>query len=302
MKTEQARAELLLLLAAFFWGLAFVPQKIAMDHLPPLAFNAWRFILGGLILIPIVYWLSSRREVATPQPGVPIRSRWRDCFGGGAILGFWLFLGAALQQGGLVYTSAGRAGFISGMEMLLVSVIGLSLGKPTNRWTWGGIAIALLGLYWLSDFTEEAQLIGDLLVFAGAFAFAIQVLTADRLVRGFHALRLAVVQFLCCGILSAIASLIVEDASLQGAVDAAWPIAYMMIFSTAVAFTFQLLGLRHAATSHATVIMSLEAVFALVAGWLILNEVLALKELIGCSLMLAGMLLSRYGAHAGSHH
>lgn len=302
MKAQQARAEFLLLLAAFFWGLAFVPQKMAMEHMPPLAFNAWRFLLGGLILVPLVYWLSSRRDVATPEAGAVVKSRWRDCFGGGALLGFWLFLGAALQQWGLVYTSAGRAGFISGMEMLLVSVIGLSLGLATNRWTWGGIGIALAGLYCLGDFSEESQMIGDLLVFAGAFAFAVQVLSADRLVKRYHALRLAAIQFLCCGLLSAVASFLIEEATLEGAIASAWPIAYMMIFSTAIAFTFQLLGLRHAATSHATVIMALESVFALVAGWLVLNEVFSGRELLGCGLMLAGMLLSRYGTHAGSHH
>lgn len=302
MKEKQAKAELLLLFAALFWGIAFVPQKMAMEHMPPLAFNAWRFLLGGLILIPLVYWLSSRRDVATPDEGAVVKSGWRDCLGGGAMLGFWLFLGAALQQWGLVYTSAGRAGFISGMEMLLVSVIGLSFGLATNRWTWAGIGVALAGLYVLGDFTQESQMIGDLLVFAGAFAFAIQVLTADRLVKRYHALRLAAIQFLFCGLFSAVASLLVEQATLQGAVDAAWPIAYMMIFSTAVAFTFQLLGLRHAATSHATVIMSLEAVFALLAGWLILSETFSGYELLGCGLMLSGMLLSRYGTHAGSHH
>ncbi|MCQ3829541.1 DMT family transporter [Microbulbifer elongatus] len=302
MHQKQTRAELLLLLAALFWGIAFVPQKMAMEHLPPLAFNAWRFFLGGLILIPLVYWLSSRKEVATPEEGTRVKMGWRQCLPGGAILGFWLFLGSALQQWGLVYTGAGRAGFISGMEMLLVSVIGLSLGVATNRWTWAGIGVALIGLYILGDFSQESQMIGDLLVFSGAFAFALQVLTADRLVKRYHALRLAAIQFLFCGLFSALASLAIEDATVQGAIDAAWPIAYMMIFSTAIAFTFQLLGLRHAATSHATVIMSLESVFALIAGWLILNEVFTGHELLGCGLMLAGMLLSRYGAHAGTHH
>ncbi|MFC6632182.1 DMT family transporter [Microbulbifer taiwanensis] len=302
MKGPQARAELLLLLAAFFWGLAFVPQKVAMEYMPPLAFNAWRFLLGGLILIPLVYWLSSRREVATPEAGAAVKTGWRDCAGGGAILGFWLFLGAALQQWGLVYTSAGRAGFISGMEMLLVPIIGLSLGNATNRWTWAGIGVALVGLYVLGDFSRESQMIGDLLVFAGAFAFAIQVLTADRQVRRYHALRLACIQFITCGLLSALASLLVEEATLQSAIDAAWPIAYMMVFSTAVAFTFQLLGLRHAAPAHATVISSMESVFALLAGWLILSEIFTGHELLGCGLMLMGMLLSRYGTHAGSHH
>ena len=302
MHQKQARAELLLLLAALFWGIAFVPQKMAMEHLPPLAFNAWRFLLGGLILIPLVYWLSAKREVATPEAGTEVKTGWRKCLPGGAILGFWLFLGAALQQWGLVYTSAGRAGFISGMEMLLVSVIGLSLGVATNRWTWAGIGVALVGLYVLGDFSQESQMIGDLLVFCGAFAFAVQVLTADRLVQRYHALRLAAIQFIFCGLFSALASLLIEEATLQGAMDAAWPIAYMMIFSTAIAFTFQLLGLRHAATSHATVIMSLESVFALIAGWLILSEVFTGHELLGCGLMLAGMLLSRYGTHAGTHH
>ncbi|QKX18712.1 DMT family transporter [Microbulbifer sp. YPW1] len=303
MNQKQARAELLLLLAALFWGLAFVPQKIAMEHIEPLAFNAWRFFLGGLLLVPIVYWLSSRRDVQPgEQDGTPVSHRWRKCLPGGAVLGFWLFLGAALQQASLLYTTAGRAGFITGFYLLLVPVIGLSLGHRTNRWTWGGVALALIGLYWLADFSEEAQLIGDLMVFASAFVFAIQVLSADYLVHRYDALRLAAIQFLVCGVLSAVASLMVEQPTVQAAWDAAWPIAYMMIFSTAIAFTFQLLGQRNAAPSHATVIMSLESVFAVAAGWLFLNEMLSGRELIGCGLMLAGMFVSHFGNHQGTHH
>ncbi|WGL16607.1 DMT family transporter [Microbulbifer bruguierae] len=303
MEQKQAKAELLLLLAALFWGIAFVPQKIAMAHIEPLAFNAWRFFLGGLVLIPVVYWLSSRRDVQPGESsGVAVHHRWRKCLPGGAVLGFWLFLGAALQQASLLYTTAGRAGFISGFYLLLVPVIGLSLGHKTNRWTWAGVTLALFGLYWLADFSEEAQLIGDLMVFASAFVFAIQVLSADFLVHRYDALRLAAIQFLVCGILSAIASFVIEQPTLQAALDAAWPIAYMMIFSTAIAFTFQLLGQRSAAPSHATVIMSLESVFAVAAGWLFLNEMLSAKELIGCGLMLAGMFVSHYGNHSGTHH
>ncbi|WP_308366869.1 MULTISPECIES: DMT family transporter [unclassified Microbulbifer] len=309
MKRKQLQAEVLLLFSALFWGLAFVPQKIAMEHIEPLAFNAWRFFLGGLLLIPIVYRFSYRRAPRLGkeiQPGEDgghrVKHDWRACLPGGAVLGFWLFLGAALQQASLLYTTAGRAGFITGFYLLLVPVIGLSLGHRTNHWTWGGIALALLGLYGLADFSEEAQLIGDLMVFASAFVFAIQVLSADYLVRRYDALRLACVQFLVCGLLSAVTSLIVEAPSLASAFAAAWPIAYMMIFSTAIAFTFQLLAQRHAAPSHATVIMSLESVFALVAGWLFLNELLSVKELVGCGLMLAGMLASHYGNHTGSHH
>ncbi|MFI2810581.1 MULTISPECIES: DMT family transporter [Microbulbifer] len=303
MNRKQARAEVLLLLAALFWGLAFVPQKIAMAHIEPLAFNAWRFFLGGLLLIPIVYWLSSRRDLQPGEEGGHrVHHTWRRCLPGGAVLGFWLFLGAALQQASLLYTTAGRAGFITGFYLLLVPVIGLSLGHRTNRWTWAGIGLALLGLYWLADFSEQAQLIGDLMVFASAFVFAVQVLSADHFVRRYDALRLACIQFLVCGVLSGVAALVVEQPSLQSAVDAAWPIAYMMVFSTAIAFTFQLLAQRHAAPSHATVIMSLEAVFALVAGWLFLNEVLSVRELLGCGLMLAGMLVSHYGNHTGTHH
>ncbi|MCK7595662.1 DMT family transporter [Microbulbifer sp. CAU 1566] len=303
MNQKQAKAELLLVLAALFWGLAFVPQKIAMAHIEPLAFNAWRFFLGGLLLLPIVYWLSSRRDVQPGEEGgATIHHRWRKCLPGGAVLGFWLFLGAALQQASLLYTTAGRAGFITGFYLLLVPVIGLSLGHKTNRWTWAGVALALFGLYWLADFSEEAQLIGDLMVFASAFVFAIQVLSADYLVHRYDALRLAAIQFLVCGLLSAIASFVVESPSLQDAADAAWPIAYMMVFSTAIAFTFQLLGQRNAAPSHATVIMSLESVFAVAAGWLFLNEMLSAKELVGCGLMLSGMVISHYGNHNGTHH
>lgn len=314
MNKKQTKAEVLLLLAALFWGVAFVPQKIAMAHIEPLAFNAWRFFLGGLLLLPIVFWLSSRRTAQsknspelsgnqhTEAGAETVHHGWRKCLPGGAVLGFWLFLGAALQQASLIYTTAGRAGFITGFYLLLVPIIGLSLGHKTNRWTWAGVTLALFGLYWLADFSEQAQLIGDLMVLASAFVFAIQVLSADYLVHRYDALRLAAIQFLVCGVLSAIASFVIEQPTLQAAKDAAWPIAYMMVFSTAIAFTFQLLGQRNAAPSHATVIMSLESVFAVAAGWLFLNELLSARELMGCGLMLAGMLVSHYGNHNGTHH
>lgn len=302
MKRKQAQAEVLLLFSALFWGLAFVPQKIAMDDIGPLAFNGWRFILGGLLLLPLLYWLSSRRGKQSVTGEAAVQNSWRRCLPGGAILGFWLFLGAALQQAALIYTTAGRAGFITGFYLLLVPVIGLSLGHKTNRWTWAGIALALFGLYCLADFSEQTQLIGDLMVFASAFAFALQVLSADYFVHRYDALRLACIQFLVCGVLSAIAALIIEQPTLQSALNAAWPIVYVALFSTAIGFTFQLLAQRHAAPSHATVIMSLEAVFALAAGWLFLNELLTGRELLGCGLLLMGMLTSHYGNHSGTHH
>ncbi|MCH9692308.1 MAG: DMT family transporter [Gammaproteobacteria bacterium] len=301
MKHKQARAEIMLLFSALFWGLAFVPQKIAMANIGPLAFNGWRFILGGLLLIPLVYWLS-RRNIESVAETVRVEHRWRRCLPGGIVLGLWLFFGAALQQASLLYTTAGRAGFITGFYLLLVPVIGLFLGHKTSRWTWAGVALALLGLYCLADFSEQAQLVGDLMVLASAVAFALQVLSADYFVHRYDALRLACIQFLVCGIVSVVAALIFEQPSLQAALNVVWPIAYLVIFSTAVAFTFQLLAQRHAAPSHATVIMSFESVFALAAGWLFLNEVLTGRELLGCGLMLTGMLASHYGNHNGTHH
>ncbi|GMG87532.1 DMT family transporter [Biformimicrobium ophioploci] len=289
---KQTRAEGLLLVAALLWGIAFVPQKIAMDHIEPLAFNAWRFLLGGLLLIPVVYWMSGRRE---GQGSRDVIYSWRACLPGGAVLGVWLFLGAALQQAGLLYTTAGRAGFITGFYLLLVPLMGLALGHRTNRGTWMGIAMAMVGLYLLSDLESEAQLVGDMMVFASAFVFAAQVLTADFLVDRFDALRLSAIQFLVCGLLSAIASAFLEDAKLAHAAAAFWPIVYLVIFSTAIGFTFQLLGQRDAHPSHATVILSLESVFALAAGWLFLNEYLNWVELAGCGLMAAGMLISHFG-------
>lgn len=289
MNNRKTRADVLLIVVAIIWGLAFVAQRMGMDHLGPFAFNAARFLLGALSLLPLLLFFKSS------APG--------DSFAGllkaGALAGIVLFLGATLQQAGLVYTTASNAGFITGLYIVLVPIFGLSIGERTRANTWAGALLGAVGLYMLSVSEAFSVNPGDLLVLAGAGAWAIHVLLIGRLAPKHDNLRLAISQFLVCALLSAIAALILEQdrLALENFTDALIPIAYAGLLSVGVAYTLQVFAQKDAPASHAAIIMSLETVFAAIGGWLMLNEQLNSRELFGCGLMLAGMLLSQLPLH-----
>ena len=283
-------SDLLLLLTALIWGCAFVAQRLGMDHMGPFTYNGVRFALGSLALVPLFLRLERGergRQLRTPPLGLTR---------GGLLLGLVLFAGATLQQQGLISTSAGKAGFITGMYVVLVPVLGLFLGQKTGLLTWVGAVMAAVGLYFLSvtqGFTIEH---GDLLVFIGAFFWAGHVLFIGWLTPGLtagQAVRLSSIQFATCAILSLIAAFILEDVSLAGILSGTGPILYGGLMSVGVAYTLQVVAQRDANPSHAAIILNMETVFAAVAGVLFLDETMGLRALLGCGLMLAGMLLSQ---------
>ena len=202
-------------------------------------------------------------------------------------------MGMSLQQVGLVYTTAGKAGFITSLYVVLVPILALFFKQSTNPGTWIGAVLAAIGLYFLSvtePFTIE---VGDLLEFFCAFFWAGQVLMIGWLSPRIQSVRLAFTQFVVCAILSLMAAVVFEDIAWGALVRAIWPIVYGGILSSGVAFTFQIMAQRHTHPAHASIIMSLEAVFAAIGGWLMLNEILTIRGLLGCGLMLGGMLFSQ---------
>ena len=270
------RADLLLLLAALIWGLAFVAQRAGMSHVGPYTFNAVRFTLGALVLVP---FLTARR-----------RGAFLSALPGGAQAGLALFLGASLQQWGLVTTSAGKGGFITGLYVVVVPVLGAMEGRRTGWGTWLGAVMAAGGLALLSLNRHMRFSHGDLLVLAGALIWAMHVLIIGRLMERFDALLIAFQQFALVALLSLGAALLMERGEHQGLLEAALPLVYAGVLSTGVAFTLQVLAQRQAPPSHAAVLLSLESVFAALGGWLLLGERLGGRGLAGCGLMLAGML------------
>ena len=284
-KQHTVQADLLLLLVALIWGFGFVAQRAGMDHIGPYTYNGIRFLLGGFRLLPLVL----------RRPAVPLaeRSRQIPLARAGLLAGIVLFLAATLQQVGLQYTTAGKAGFITGLYVVLVPIIGMAFRQRTNTGTWVGAAAASGGLYLLS--VNEALHIepGDLLELIGALFWAVHVLLLGWLSPRTAPVRLALVQFLVCGVLSLVTGLVLEPFSLEAVRAAAVPILYGGVCSVGAGYTLQVVVQRRAHPAHAAILLSLESPFAALGGWLLLGELLSGRALIGCSLMLAGMLLSQ---------
>ena len=285
MESRNFRADLILLLVAAIWGMAFVAQRLGMDHLGPFGFNGSRFLLGAVSLLPLLLFFR-------PRPGT---TQLPAMLKGGFLAGLLLFLGASLQQAGLLWTSAGNAGFITGLYIVIVPLIGLLIGQATRINTWLGGLLAVVGLYYLSVGEDFSVNPGDLLVLASALFWAGHVVLIGKLAGELDNLRLAIVQFLVCALLSlGVAVLFEGDSFTPQNIVLAWqPIAYAGLFSVGIAYTLQVVAQRDAPASHAAIIMSLEAVFAVLGGWWLLQEEFSNRALTGCSLMLAGMILSQ---------
>ena len=284
MKSTALKSDFILLVVAAIWGLAFVAQRIGMDHVGPFTFNGVRFVLGGLSLFPFVFFP---------------RNRIKDqCAGGlipsGIISGLILFCGISLQQVGLVYTTAGKAGFITGLYVVMVPLIGLFIkNSRTSPGTWTGAVLAGTGMYFLSVTKDMDMAFGDLLVFFSAVCFAFHLIIIGRLSQRFDTVGLSLVQCCVCAALSLVTALFSETLVLADILDAALPLLYGGVLSVGVAYSLQIYGQKNSPTSHAAIILCLESVVAALGGWIILDEMLSHRGILGCILMLAGMLLSQ---------
>ncbi|MCK8600833.1 DMT family transporter [Desulfoferrobacter suflitae] len=295
MHPNTFRSDALLLLTATLWGFAFVAQRVGMEYLGPFTFNGIRFALGSLSLLPLLILTRKQARSAAQRilPEAPFKTKLTGSF----LAGILLFLGASLQQIGLVYTTAGKAGFITGLYVVLVPILGLLWGQRVPTGTWLGALLAAFGLFFLSV-TEKLTLeLGDLLVLIGAFFWAGHVLVLGWLAPRMNSLKLALVQFSVCSLLSLVTALSIEVITLQGLIPAALPIVYGGVISVGVAYTLQVVAQRNADPAHASILLSMETVFAAVGGYLVLGETLSGRGLFGCALMLAGMLSSELSAY-----
>lgn len=286
------KASFLLLSAAAIWGFAFVAQRIGMEHVGPFAFNSIRFALGALVLIPLL-----RTRIAASIQAAACNVGWAAAIASGVPTGLALFAGASFQQVGIVYTTAGKAGFITGLYVILVPILGRLLGRRTGARAWFGAAAALVGLYFLTVTEVSGVNKGDLLVLCSALFWAIHVLLIGRFSARIGALRLAFVQYSTCSALSLVMTLFTEEPTLGGMSVALIPILYAGLFSVGIAYTLQVVAQRDAHPTHAAIILSLEAVFAVLGGWLVLGEIVSGRGIMGCGLMLAGMVLAQLDAH-----
>jgi len=293
MKTPTLKSDALLLLASAIWGFAFVAQRIGMDYVGPFTFNGVRFALGSLVLLPLILRNGIRRN---PSSKSTSPAGTKTLMFGGGLLGIALFAAASLQQVGLVYTTAGNAGFITGLYVVIVPILGLFLGQHSNAGTWIGAFVAAVGLYLLSVSDELTISFGDMLELIGAFLWAVQILIVGWLSPKIDPIKLAFAEFSACSLLSLITAFIFEEIVLNTLLQATIPILYGGVLSVGVAFTLQVVAQQNAHPAHAAILFSLESVFAALGGWLILNETISSRGFVGCALMLSGMLLSQlYG-------
>jgi len=288
------KSDLLLFLASAIWGFSFVAQRAGMQFIGPFSFNAIRFALGAALIGTVTLLTGKNRtgQRTVPGPGEAPGAAVSP-IPGGVLAGTILFLGASLQQIGIVYTTAGKAGFITGLYVVLVPILGLFLGAMPSIANWFGALLAASGLYLLSfrgTFSIEP---GDGLVLLGALFWAVHVLVIGRYSNLIDPFKLAFLQFATCSILSASVAVFMESTSTSMVQDATWPILYSGFLSVGVAFTLQVFAQRKAHPSHAAIILSMETVFAAIGGWIILNESIPARGLLGCTLMLAGIIVSQ---------
>jgi drug/metabolite transporter (DMT)-like permease len=298
---------LVLLTTAAVWGFAFVAQRAGMTYLGPFSYQGLRFLLGALVLLPVAVGLPRllRRAAARPRAthsppaGAAVGATprptagWRVLARDGVIVGLLLFGGSSFQQVGLQYTTAGNAGFITGLYVVIVPLIGGLWGWRTGPRRWIAAGVAVVGLYLLAVRSGINIQGGDALIALCSVFFAAHVVALSRIARRHNPLWLAVVQYAVCGVVSICIAALFEKMSPE-AIARSWaPIAYGGVMSVGIAYSLQIVGQRRAHPAHAAIILSLEGAFAALGGWLVLAEVLTAREAVGAAIMLVAMLTSQ---------
>ncbi|MDY5986828.1 MAG: DMT family transporter [Lachnoclostridium sp.] len=284
MKTKNA---LILFLTAFIWGTAFVAQSVGMDYMGPFGFNGIRSVIGGIALLPCIFLLD---KLGLSSKGTGSR---KDLITGGIACGVLLFAASSLQQIGIQYTSAGKAGFITAFYIVLVPVFGIFLKKKIGWKVWVAVVMALAGLYFLC-ITESFSIgKGDVYIFFCALLFTLHILTIDYFAPKVDGVKMSCIQFFMAGILSVPPMLIFENNSFSG-IMASWiPLLYAGVLSCGVAYTLQIIGQKNMNPAVASLILSLESCISVLAGWAILGEQLSSRELFGCVLMFGAIILAQ---------
>lgn len=297
---KRIRGNLLLLLTALIWGVAFVAQKDSMDYIGPFTFNFTRMALAGVALLAIV-GVTARRKPGPPAGAPDEALQRRMTWLGGFFCGLMLFVGSALQQFGVKYTTAGKAGFITALYIVLVPIFGLFLRKRVGKMVWAGVALAVGGLYLLCIQSGLSLGLGDGLVMLSAAGFALHILVVDHFSPRADGIKMSCIQFFVCGGLNLVCMLIFESPTLAS-IGAAWlPILYAGLLSSGMGYTLQILAQRDTDPTVASLIMSLESVFAVLAGGWLLGEVLSAREIWGCVLMAAAIVLAQLPEGKPSH-
>lgn len=287
---EQLKGSIALLTCTVIWGFAFIAQSVGMDLIGPFTFQMVRCLLAVAFLIPCSFVL----DLGKCSMKVSYE-KWKNpkLWKAGILCGCALFVASSLQQIGLVYTDAGKAGFITAMYIVLVPILGLFLGKKVPKMAAFSVLLAVVGLYLLSCLGVTEVNIGDLLIMGCALAFAVQILCIDHLAADLDGFRLNCIQALTVAVISLPFVLLTENVDIQNLLDCTVPLLFAGVLSMGVAYSLQIVGQKSLEPTTASLIMSLESVFAVLGGWWLLNERMAAHELIGCGLVFAAVVISQ---------
>ena len=291
----QLQGTLMLLAASFFWGTTFVAQILGMDGLGPYTYAAARFALGTLFMGAL--WYAYRRKRAADRRAGTFRSG----FCAGLPVGLAMFVGVTLQQVALLYTTAGKTAFITTLYIVLVPLAAVLLGHRVRAVQWGGAVLAFAGVYFLSAHGETTINTGDLLVLICSFFWMAQILLIDRFARTVDAIELCWMQMIVCTVGSAVLAAVYETFVWMELWNAVVPIVYAGVLSCGVAYTCQILGQAYVEPTQAAILMSTEAIFAAVAGWIVLGETMNAVQILGCVLLLGGALMAQLRGCTGKN-
>lgn len=287
---QQIYSALLLLLTAFIWGVAFVAQSVGMDYVKPFTFNGIRCIIGGIVLIPCIYLLEKKQKRKTY-----IKEKREDniLLLGGIFCGICLCMASNLQQIAIQSVSVGKAGFLTACYIVIVPVLGLFFKKKCSPYIWCSVGMALLGLYLLCVKGEFYLDIADYLLLLSALLFAVHILVIDYFSPLVDGVKMACIQFFICGLLSLVPAMILEKPQFSQ-IFAVWlPILYAGVLSCGVAYTLQIIGQKGMNPTVASLILSLESVVSVLAGWVFLKQKLEIREILGCIILFVAIILAQ---------
>ena len=279
----------MLLLTSIIWGTSFVAQSVGMDYLGPFSFNGLRCIIGGITLLPSIFIFDKMSR----KNGTPSQGTRKDLILGGTICGIILFGGSSLQQIGIKYTTAGKAGFITAFYIVLVPVLGIFLKKKAGWKVWSAVAIAVAGLYLLCITDSFSIGKGDAYVFVCALLFSVHILVIDYFAPKVDGIKMSCIQFFVAGVLSVFPMFTLESPTLSGVLESGVPLLYAGVLSCGVAYTLQIIGQKNMNPAIASLILSLESCMSVLAGWMLLGERLSSREMAGCVLMFAAIILAQ---------
>lgn len=293
MEKLKFKNSILLLLTAAIWGAAFVAQSVGMEYIGPFTFNFVRNIIGGVVLIPCIWLMNRIKGNNREEENEEKKQDLKTLLIGGVCCGAALFLASNSQQIGIQYTTVGKAGFITALYIVIVPILGIFLKKKCGFLVWISVFVALLGFYLLSVKDGFRLEIADMYLLASAFLFSIHILVIDYFSPKVDGVKMSCIQFFVCGILSGVVMLFTEEFHVRDILAAWMPVLYAGVLSCGVAYTLQIIGQKDYNPTIASLILSLESVFSVIAGWIILGQALSKRELMGCVLIFCGIIMAQ---------